>query len=135
MSHLTAPRAALVAAVLAVLAPIVATNALIAFYLTCVALAGVMGATFLAYLGVVDRPCARSVLDLVVCAGAMLLIMLDVAVRFPTVLDGTAPAIAGSLALLALLVALVGTVAALVIDLDTDDVRGHLRALRSPLAR
>jgi hypothetical protein len=129
MRHLTAPRAALVAALLAVLAPMVATNALIAFYLTCVALAGMMVATFLAYLGVVDRPCARSVLDLVVCAASMLLLMLDVAVRFPTILDGTAPAVAGSLALLALLVALGGNVAALVIDLDVDDVRGHLRGL------
>lgn len=135
MSHLTAPRAALVAALLAVVAPIVATNALIAFYLTCVALAGMMGATFLAYLDVVDRPAVRPVLDLSVCAVAMLLLMVDAALRFPTILDGTAPALAASLALGALIVAAVGTVAALAIDLDADDVRSHLRALRGPLTR
>jgi len=129
MSHLTAPRAALIAAVLAVVAPIVATNALIAFYLTCVALAGMMGATFLAYLGVVDDPSSRSILDLVVCALAMLLVMADVAIRFPTILDGTAPAAAGTAALAALVVALLGCVASFVIDLDVDDIRGHLRTL------
>ena len=56
MSYLTAPRAALVSALLAAAAPLVATNALIAFYLTFVALAGMLGATFLAYLELIDRP-------------------------------------------------------------------------------
>ncbi len=129
MSHLTASRAALIAALIAVVAPLVATNALIAFYLTCVALAGMMTATFLAYLGVVDEPSPRSILDLVVCALAMLLVMFDAALRFPTILDGTAPAMAATAALAALVVALLGCVASLVIDLDVDDVRGHLRTL------
>lgn len=127
MSHLTAPRAAVIAAVLAVVAPIVATNALIAFYLTCVALAGMMGATFLAYLGVVDHPSTRSILDLIVCSGAMLLLMFDAAIRFPTILDGTAPALAGSFALAGLVVAAVGALAELAITLDVDELRDHLR--------
>lgn len=135
MSHLTAPRAVLVAALLAVVAPIVATNALIAFYLTCVALAGTLVATFIAYLDLVDRPSVRPAVDLAVCAVAMLLLMVDAALRFPTILDGTAPAPAGTLALAAFLVAALGVVGSVVVGLHMDDVRGHLRALRAPLTR
>lgn len=135
MSHLTATRAAVVAALLAVVAPMIATNALIAFYLTFVALAGMMGATFLAYLQLVDRPTAGPALELAVCAIAMTLVMFDAAVRFPTVLDGSAPAIAGSLGLAALVVATLGALGFLVAQLHGDDLRGHLRTLRSPLTR
>lgn len=135
MSYLTAPRAALVAALLAAVAPLVATNALIAFYLTFVALAGMLGATFLAYLELIDRPTVHSVLDLTVCAVAALLTMFDAAIRFPTILDGSAPGIAGSLALAALAVALLGTVASLVTGPHADDLRSYLRSLRVPLPR
>ena len=130
MRHLNAPRAALAAALLAVLAPLVATNDLIAFYLTFVALAGMMGATFLAYLELVDRPGARVAAELGVCAVAMLLVMLDAAVRFPTILDGTTPALAGTLALGSLVVAAAGVVASVIPELNAADLRGHLRTLR-----
>jgi hypothetical protein len=130
MRHLNAPRAALAAALLAVVAPIVATNALIAFYLTFVALAGMFGATFLAYLELVDRPGTRAAAELGVCAVAMLLVMLDAAVRFPTILEGTAPALAGTLALGGLVVAAAGALASMIPELHMDELRGHLRTLR-----
>ena len=136
MSHLTAPRAALAASLLAVVAPLVATNALIAFYLTFVALVGMMVATFLAYLEVVDRPTVGPVIDLVVCAGALLLVMCDAVIRFPTALGGSAPAVAGSLALAALVISAIGVVAQLAMGESRPsmgDLRDHLRGLRHPL--
>jgi hypothetical protein len=61
----------------------------------------------------------------------MLFVMLDAAVRFPTILDGSAPALAGTLALCGLVVAAAGAIATAIPELHVDDLRGHLRTLRS----
>jgi hypothetical protein len=100
MMHLTPTRAGACAASLAVVAAAMAPA--IAFYLTVVATAGLMGAAFHAYLRAVDRPQPGPLVDVAACALAGLLVVVDAALRFPNVLGTGGPPAATRLAEVAL---------------------------------
>jgi hypothetical protein len=136
MPNLTAPRASVAAALLAVFAGTLAPNPLIAFYLTAVALAGLLGASFLAYLEVIDQPSRSNLALLVACCAASLLVMVDATVRFPTVIAGTSSG-TGILSLAALAVVAAGSLAPLVrrVRLAQRMTGGHLQPLRGLLER
>ena len=87
MMHLTAPRAALASLVPAFMAGVIAGNPLLGFYLTAIAAAGLIGAAFLAYLEAVDRTRPLELYELGAIALAALLMMLEVAIRFPRALS------------------------------------------------
>lgn len=97
--HLTPTRAAACAAGVAVLGA--AAPPALGFYLTIVACAGLMGAALTAYLAVVDGSTAARLIDVAACTLAGLLVVVDAAIRFPAVLEPTAPAAATRLAELA----------------------------------
>lgn len=99
MTYLTPTRAGACATALAVLGA--AAPPAIGFYLTIVACAGVMGAALTAYLAVVDGSTPARVIDMAACTLAGLLVVVDAAIRFPAVLEPTAPAAAARLAELA----------------------------------
>jgi hypothetical protein len=99
MTHLTPTRAGVVSTALALLAS--AAPPALGFYLTIVATAGLMGAALGAYLAAVDLPGPARLLDLAACVLAGLLVVVDAAIRFPAVLEPTAPAGAARLAELA----------------------------------
>ncbi len=136
MPILTAPRASVAAALLAVLAGSVGPNPLIAFYLTAVALAGLLGASFLAYLDVIDAPSGSALAVLVACCAASVLVMIDATIRFPTVIAGT-PAGTGVLSLAALGLVAGGCLSPLVrrLRLAQRTAGGHLQPLRELLGR
>jgi hypothetical protein len=99
MTHLTPTRGAACAAAVAVLGA--AAPPALGFYLTIVACAGLMGAALSAYLAVVDESSAARLIDVAACTVAGLLVVVDAAIRFPAVLEPTAPAAAARLAELA----------------------------------
>src|SRR5690349_3907923 len=99
MTHLTPTRAAAGTAALALLGSWMSPA--MGFYLTLVACAGVMGASLQAYLQVVDAPEPARVVELAACSLAGLLLVVDVAIRFPELLGPTAPPAAAELAQLA----------------------------------
>ena len=100
LHHVTPARVAALAATVAV----VSANmpALIGFYVVTVAVAAMLGAAFAAYLAVVDEPAEWAVFELATCAVAALLTVAGTSLRFPAVVSGSTPAVAITLARLAL---------------------------------
>jgi hypothetical protein len=92
-------RAGVCAAALALLAA--GMPPALGFYLTIVATAGLMGAGLIAYLAAVDLPTPGRMADVGACGLAGLLVVADAAIRFPAVLEPSAPAAAARLAELA----------------------------------
>jgi len=105
VGHLTAPRAALGATLVALLAELLSPSPLVAFYLVAVASAALIGAGFFAYLSAVDEPTSPRIaaLALIGLAGGM--VMAEAAMRFPQLLDARAPDGPGMLVLLAVVAA------------------------------
>ncbi len=99
MRYLTPTRAGACATALAALGA--AAPPAIGFYLTIVACAGLMGAALAAYLAAVDESTPARLIDVAACTLAGLLVVVDAAIRFPAVLQPTAPAAAAQLAELA----------------------------------
>jgi len=104
MTHLTAPRAALASLVPAFMAGVIAGNPLLGFYLTAIAAAGLIGAAFLAYLEAVDRTRPLELYELGAIALAALLMMLEVAIRFPRALSAGSEGLSSLVLLSGLLV-------------------------------
>src|SRR5262249_45585857 len=104
MTHLTAPRAALASLVPAFMAGVIAGNPLLGFYLTAIAAAGLIGAAFLAYLEAVDRTRPLELYELGAIALAALLMMLEVAIRFPRALSASSEGLSTLVLLSGLLV-------------------------------
>jgi len=91
MKLLTAPRAALLASVVALAAEAASPSPLVAFYLVAVAAAALIGCGFYAYLAAVDGPAARTLLALGTIGLGAGLVMADAAMRFPMMLTARAP--------------------------------------------
>ncbi len=96
MTYLTPTRAGVCATALALLAA--GLPPALGFYLTIVACAGLMGAALVAYLSAVDVPAPARLADLGALGLAGLLVVGDAAIRFPAVLEPSAPAAAARLA-------------------------------------
>jgi hypothetical protein len=83
--------AALACGLVAVAAAGLPISALFAFHVTALALAGLLGAAFAAYLAFVDRPAPVAGAELTLLALAVVLLGCDAALRFPEILAGTQP--------------------------------------------
>ena len=137
MTITSAPRTATVGALLAVAAGLIAPNNLIAFYLTALATALLLFAAFLAYLDAAEQLDARNGLAVATAGLGAALVMADAAIRFPAVLDPSAPSGASALAVVALLVVMTGVVGELA-WMQADDaapLRERLRPVRQLLHR
>jgi hypothetical protein len=87
----TASIVALAACLLAAGGGRAAPTAVSAFYLTALAVPMLLGAAFMAYLALVDEVNAWRCIELTVTAVAGLLVMVEAAVRFPSVLADLPP--------------------------------------------
>lgn len=108
MRHITPSRIAVAGALLALVAT--GLPAMVGFYVSLMAAAALLGAGSTAYLRAVDEPSAMAATDLVVCALVAMLVLADVAVRFPDVFSSAVPTAARVLADAALVLALAGAV-------------------------
>ena len=131
MRHVTAPRAAALAALLALAAGALAPSALAAFYLTAVAAAGLIGAGFFAYLAAVERPLPGMLVALVCITVAAALVMVEAALEFPGTLAGGMPDGPGMLVLGAVVLAAVALLTELPIPRIPLPDTAHLRELIS----
>jgi peptidoglycan/LPS O-acetylase OafA/YrhL len=138
MDSISTPRAALAGALLAAAAGTLTPNNLLAFYLTALAAAVLLFAAFLAYIDAAARPdVPRTISVLAIGLGAALVIA-DAAVRFPTVLDPSAPSGAGVLPLAALGCVLAGLAADLAhhrFGIDYSGLRRRFGPVREHLSR
>src|SRR3954468_2569677 len=123
--------AALACGLVAVAAAGLPISALAAFHVTALALAGLVGAGFAAYLAFVDRPRAVAGVELSLLALAAVLLACDAALRFPEILMRSQPPSAealGSAACIACVGAVVVRAAAALAPL-----RARVPSLRAPL--
>jgi peptidoglycan/LPS O-acetylase OafA/YrhL len=138
MASISTPRAALAGALLAAAAGTLTPNNLLAFYLTALAAAVLLFAAFLAYIDAAERPdIPRTISVLAIGLGAALVIA-DAAVRFPAVLDPSAPGGAGLLPFAALGCVVAGLAADLAhhrLGVDFSGLRRRLRPVREHLSR
>jgi hypothetical protein len=107
MRHITPSRIALAGALLALLAT--GMPSAVGFYVSLMAAAILLGAGSMAYVQAVDEPSALAAVDLVACAIIAMLVLADVAVRFPAVFSSTVPTASRILAETATVLALAGT--------------------------
>jgi hypothetical protein len=137
MSITSPPRAAAGGALLAVAAGLFAPNNLVAFYLTALAAGVLMFAAFMAYLAAAERLDLRTGLAVGTSGLAAALVMADAAIRFPTVLDPSAPGGADRLAVVALAVVIVGLLGELpnLPENAAARIRERLRPVRQLLSR
>ena len=103
MPNITPARVAALAAAAAAVAA--SASALIAFYVSMLAVAILLGAAFAAYLAMVDEPGEWAACELGACAVSALLTLAGTSLRFPAVVAASAPSAAGKLAWLAFAVA------------------------------
>ncbi len=111
MRYLTAARAAVPAALLAVVGQAVASSTLVAFYVTAVAAAALIAAAMFAYVDAVDHLNVVTGAVLALTSLAAALVMLDAAVSFPGALSAGSsggPGVLSTLALVLTVLALVG---------------------------
>ena len=138
MTITSPPRAAAAGALLAVAAGLFSPNNLVAFYLTALAAGVLMFAAFMAYLAAAERLDLRTGVGVATSGLAAALVMADAAIRFPSVLDPTAPGGADRLAVIALFVVIVGLLAAELPNLPENAgarIRERLRPVRQLLSR
>jgi hypothetical protein len=113
MQYVTSTRIAVVGAAIAVIAA--GMPSVLGLYITLVAAAVLLGAGFMAYVDAVDRPSALAATDLIVCSVVTMLVLSDVAVRFPSVVSTTVPSASLVLAEAAFALAIAGALLPLVV--------------------
>ncbi len=130
------PLALLAAAALVPVAEALPISAAASFYLTALALAGVLGVGFAAYLTLVERPRPLAWAEAVAAAAAVGLLGCDCAVRFPDVVRGAVPAAAQTLGSAALAACALALAAGLLASVPLPGLRWALPApLRALLSR
>jgi hypothetical protein len=85
-----------------------------ALYVSTLAVAALMGAAFMGYLGAVDEPRPAALYEAAVSAVAGALLLADVALRFPDAVIGAVPGAAENLALAAFAVVAAALIASAV---------------------
>jgi hypothetical protein len=133
--YLTAARAAVPAALLAVLGQAVAPSTLVAFYLTAVSAAALIAVALVAYLDTVDdvNVLTGAVLALISVAAA--LVMIDAAISFPGALSAGSPGGPGVLSTLALVLTVLALVGESVPRVASRLEGVHARQVRELLSR
>jgi hypothetical protein len=111
MPHITPSRVAALAAAAAAVAA--SASALIALYVSMVAVAILLGAAFAAYLAMVDEPGEWAAFELGACAISALLTLAGTSLRFPAVVSASSPSAAVKLAWLAFAVSAAAAVTSL----------------------